>query len=235
MVGVLGGVPLHGGAHPLFWCSMISIFLTPYQNTELFQRQHENISSTIGVEHEFLCTLLNGDNTLEWYREYTAKHGIRSMVVPDLSVVNLINILAARAIGDYLLYISDIVDIPDGDKDWGKRAIAAVDRQDKIMGGVLSMQVNDQNCTGLFMPVKTFHVLGYYCCPIFETPIYGYRWNASILTEVERLVNIQCGMKYFPLQDSEAMSRDKEIYNVTRPARLTAAQRLSEFIGGKNG
>jgi hypothetical protein len=228
---VVGGLGYtFSGGVPLF-CAVISIFLTPYQNPDVFERQHQNITKTIGVEHEFLCTLLGGDSTFEWYREYTSAHGIRTMVVPHLGVVNLVNVLAARAAGKHLLYISDIVDILDTDTGWGERALAGLEWKDGICGAILSSVANDQNCTGLLLPIRTFHVLGYYCCPIFETPVYGYRWNASILTELDRLVNIPCGIQYASIGDSEYMERDRELYGVTRQARVVASERLQEFMG----
>ena len=218
-------------AHPPFlWCDMISIFLTPYQRPEVFEAQHRAIARTIGVGHEFLCTLLTGDPLLEWYREYTAQNGIRAMMVPNLGVVNLVNMLAARAVGTHMLYIPDIVDVIEEREGWGKRALNALPHKDNIGGAVLSLVHNDQNSTGLLMPVRTFHVLGYYSCPIFDTPVYGYRWAASVLTELGRLVNIRCGFRYAPLPEGDEITRDRELFNVTRQGRVAAAERLMGFM-----
>ena len=212
---------------------MISILMTPFSDTAKFSTQYKAITETIGTEHEILCTLLDSDSMRDWFVEYFSANNIRYMIVPDLGYTNLINILAARAYGDYIYYVSPHTIIGD-DSGWGKRVIAALSTEDKICGGLLSAKINDMNCTGLVLPIRTFHIFGYYNMPLFETSVYGTRWAASILTDAGRLVNIPCGVEYAIALHGDNYMTDQDMFNTTRAGRMTTLARLSEFMEEKD-
>jgi len=216
-----------------FGGKMLSILMTPFNDTDTFSIQHKAIVETIDTEHEIICTLLDGDNMREWFEVYFAEHNIRYMLVPDLGYTNLINILAARAHGDYLYYVSPYTVI-GSDVGWGRRAISALSAKDSVCGGLLSATINDINCTGLFLPIRTFHILGYYNMPLFETSVYGTRWAASILTDAGRLVNIPCGVEYNVTPHNDNYTTDRDMFNVTRAGRMMTLARLSEFMEKKD-
>lgn len=210
--------------------AMISILMTPCLKTGDFQAQFETISKTIGCEFEVLCTLINGDPEQDWFENYYKVNKIRYLKVPDLGYTTLINILAARAIGDIILYISPTTVINSEETGWGLKVIASLSDTDRICGAVLSLKHNDLDCSGLAIPVRTFITLGYYCHPIFETQVYGTRWNASVLTECKRLYNIVCDFTYANINGSDMYVADRALFDITRSARHTAVSRLEQFM-----
>jgi glycosyltransferase involved in cell wall biosynthesis len=208
---------------------MITILMIPFENQDGFKEQCETIEATIGAEYEILCAILDVDRTAAWFQEYCYDKGIRHLMLPNLGISNLLNILAARAQGDYLYYISDVMTLSREDIGWGDVATKMVYRKDGISGGILAPFPTFPNCVGIFMPIRTFHVFGYYSCPIFESPLFGYRWNASILTELNRLVNIPSKITYAPIPDFGVLRGDSDIFNATRAARLNVVERARGF------
>ncbi len=211
---------------------MISIIMTPYQNVEVFQKQYKALKSCIDTDFEVIISVVDTDPMQTWFVDFCSTNDIRCMVVPNFGVINLINILAARARGDYIFYVSDIMVFDESDK-WGSLVVNTLQKKDKINSAILSLHTNDYNCTGLFMTTKLFHVLGYYACPVFTSPIVAYRWNASILTDVGRLVNIKCGINYNKV-DSDSLLEDMDLFNVTRSARIATSERVKEFVEDDN-
>jgi len=204
--------------------------MTPCNDIKTFQRQVETVGSTIGTEYEILCTLIRGDPMIEWFLEYCGKNNIRNMQVPDLGYTTLTNILAARAYGQYVYYLTPTTVIDPQEKDWGKTAISLLSFADKIGGVLLSLKPNDLQCNALLLTQKAYNVLGYYTLPLFETSLYGARWNASILTELKRLVNMPCGIQYGEIANTEGYATDKNMYDVTRTGRMNAMARLQQFM-----
>jgi hypothetical protein len=218
-------------AYPsLYKALMISILMTPCFKTGEFQTQYETISKTIGCEFEVLCTLINGDPERDWFEAYFKANNIRYLKVPDLGYTTLINILAARALGDVMLYIAPTTIIDETEQDWGLKIVAALSDKDRICGAILSLTHNDLHCSGLAIPQRTFVTLGYYCHPLFETQVYGVRWNASVLTEFKRLYNITCGFTYQNVSDTDMYKADRLLFDITRAARITVASRLEQFM-----
>ena len=213
---------------------MISILMTPCNDIKTFQRQVETVGSTIGTEYEILCTLIHGDPMIEWFLEYCGKNNIRNMQVPDLGYVTLINVLAARALGTFIYYVSPTTTIKEDEKEWGRAAISLLPYPDKIGGVLLSNKPNDLQCNALLITQKTFHCLGYYALPLFETAVYGARWNGSILTELKRLVNMPCGIEYGSIANNEGYATDKTMFDITRIGRMNAMARVQQFMEADN-
>lgn len=209
--------------------AMISILMTPCIDTGGFKVQYETIRDTIGCDFEVLCTLIKGDTGHEWFENYYKENKIRYLKVPDLGYTTLINILAARALGDIILYIAPTTTIDKSELGWGKLVTDTLKDKDNIAGALLSTTFNDLHCTGLALPVKTFITLGYYCHPIFETQVYGTRWNASVLTELKRLYNITCRFTYQNISDGDLYKADRSLFDITRNARATTVQKLEQF------
>lgn len=221
--------------YPFFFGDyMISILMTPCGDTKTFEKQVETVETTIGTEYEIVCTLVQGDPMLDWFVEYCQKKTIRCMKVPDLGYTVLTNILAARAHGDYLYYLAPNTIIDPQEKEWGKAAISLLPFTDKIGGVLLSLKPNDLQCNALLLTQKAYCVLGYYTLPLFETSLYGTRWNASILTELKRLVNMPCGIQYGEIANTEGYATDKGMYDVTRIGRMNAMARLQQFMEADN-
>jgi hypothetical protein len=129
-----------------------------------------------------------------------------------------------------MLYIAPSTIIDETEQDWGLKVVAALSDKDRICGAILSLTHNDLYCSGLAIPQRTFVTLGYYCHPLFETQVYGVRWNASVLTEFKRLYNITCGFTYQNTSDTDMYKADRLLFDITRAARINVASRLEQFM-----
>lgn len=212
---------------------MISIILIAYGPTDGFAAQFHDIKTTIGVEHEILCAVLETDIMREWYVQFLQEHGARFLILPDLGFVLLTNILATRASGAYILCATSMR-LVDADSGWGERAITALSHPDKIGGALISKKMYDHNISGLLITTRTFHVLGYYSMPLFQTLMYGARWAGSALITVGRFVNIPSVCTHARIGAEESLQIDEDLYNVTSKGRLGTASRLQEFMETKN-
>jgi hypothetical protein len=172
---------------------------------------------------------------VEWFTEYCDKNAIKRILLPDLGFTVFTNILAARACGDLIYYSTPFSGVEGLDKGWDKRVRDTVAKyRDGIYGCLLSDMPNNINCDSILLPQRVFCALGYYTMPLFETQVYGARWNASILTELKRLCNIPCGITYSKTPNQDGYELDRDMFDCTRRARLTAGARLEQFMEDRN-
>lgn len=210
---------------------MISILLTPAADKDVFERQHKALDTTITESREYLCAIAKTDPTIERLVAYCDANSIKRIILPDLGFTVATNILAARASGDLIYYLSPFSTVDVSDVGWDVRVRNAIGRfTDGIYGCLLSDTPNNLNCDSILISQKVFCALGYYTMPLFETQVYGARWNASVLTEINRLCNIPCGMQYSKSPNEQGYLLDKDMYDCTRRARLVATSRLSQFM-----
>ena len=209
---------------------MISIVLTPAANKDEFETKHKALEATVSEEHEYLCAIVKNDPATEAFVEYCDANKIKKIILPDLGFTTFANILAARACGDLIYYSTPFSVVAPSDVGWDGRVRRAIRKyKDGIYGCLLSDKPNDLNCDSIMISQKVFCALGYYIMPLFETQVYGARWNASILTELNRLCNIPCGIKYTKTPNADGMLLDKDMFDWTRRAREVAIARLAQF------
>lgn len=214
---------------------MISVLFTPAANTEEFEKRHTSFENTLTEEHEYLCAIAKNDPMVEWFTEYCDKNKIKRIILPDLGFTVFTNILAARTCGDLIYYSSPFSNADCLDKGWDTRVRASIaGYKDGIYGCLLSDTPNNINCDSILVPQKVFCALGYYAMPLFETQVYGARWNASILTELKRLCNIPCGITYSKSPNEDGYALDRDMFDCTRRARVTACARLEQFMEDRN-
>lgn len=209
---------------------MISVLLTPAADKVEFENRHKALETTLTEEHEYLCAIVKNDPLVEWFTDYCDTNKVKKIVLPDLGFTTFVNILAARGSGDLIYYSSPFSIIDPSDKGWDIRVRQSISKyKDGIYGCLLSDRPNDLNCDSILIPQRVFCALGYYIMPLFETQVYGARWNASILTELGRLCNIPCGIKYSKTPNEDGYLLDKDMFDCTRRVREVAIARLDQF------
>jgi len=206
---------------------MISLLFIPCGDADKFAAQVKIIRETVDYAYELVVALIETDPESLRLEEVCVAEKARYLVLPDFGYTTIVNILAARARGEYVVYVPPNMEIEE--EGWGKEAVSQLQFPDKICGGILNKGTDYSHCSGLIMPLKTMHILGYYSMPLFETMVFGMRWTASVLTDLERFVTMDVNIRHVPIAKSSYYTQDNDLFNVTRQGRQLAYTKLLAF------